>query len=83
MIPYAGNQFPQEYQNTFFIAEHGSWNRDVGIGYRIMNVNVDQNTGATTAYNIFAEGWLQDPTAPSFNYTNWGAWGDCFLMLMR
>lgn len=40
-----------------------------------MNVRVDQSTGATTAYNIFAEGWLQDPHAPSFNFTNWGAWG--------
>ena len=24
---YTGNQFPAEYKNNIFIAEHGSWNR--------------------------------------------------------
>ena len=24
---YTGNQFPAEYKNSIFIAEHGSWNR--------------------------------------------------------
>ena len=25
---YTGSQFPAEYKNNIFIAEHGSWNRD-------------------------------------------------------
>ncbi|HCN89965.1 MAG TPA: sorbosone dehydrogenase, partial [Oxalobacteraceae bacterium] len=32
---YTGRQFPQEYRNQIFIAEHGSWNRSNKIGYRI------------------------------------------------
>ena len=32
---YTGNMFPAEYKNGIFIAEHGSWNRNKKIGYRI------------------------------------------------
>ena len=32
---YTGTQFPAEYQNNIFVAEHGSWNRSKRIGYRI------------------------------------------------
>lgn len=55
---YAGKQFPAEYQNQIFIAEHGSWNRTTPIGYRITRVRLNGNKA--TQYEIFAEGWLQD-----------------------
>lgn len=54
---YTGKQFPAEYQNQVFIAEHGSWNRSKKIGYRIMMVTLDANQKATS-YKPFAEGWL-------------------------
>lgn len=53
---YTGNQFPAEYQNHAFIAEHGSWNRTDPIGYRIMQVKVEN--GKPTQYIPFATGWL-------------------------
>jgi glucose/arabinose dehydrogenase len=43
------------YDENIFIAEHGSWNRDVPIGYRITIVNPN-----TLSYDVFAEGWLSD-----------------------
>jgi len=55
---YTGEQFPGEYKNTIFIAEHGSWNRSVPIGYRVTTVSFDQ-TG-TPQYTVFADGWLHD-----------------------
>ena len=54
---YTADQFPQRYQGDIFIAEHGSWNRDDPIGYRITRVPLDGDT--SKGYEVFAEGWLQ------------------------
>ena len=54
---YTGNLFPKKYRNQIFIAEHGSWNRSVPLGYRIMFVELDGND--VISYKVFAEGWLQ------------------------
>jgi glucose/arabinose dehydrogenase len=59
---YGGAMFPPEYKNTIFIAEHGSWNRDTPIGYRLEVVTLDNNRTAT-GHRVFAEGWLQDGNA--------------------
>lgn len=53
---YQGDQFPERYRGGIFIAEHGSWNRKVPIGYRVMFVPVRDNR--PMAYEVFAEGWL-------------------------
>lgn len=58
---YTGNMFPSDYKNQAFIAEHGSWNRDKRIGYRVSLVKVENNTKATS-YETFASGWLDDET---------------------
>ncbi|MCP4398883.1 MAG: sorbosone dehydrogenase family protein [bacterium] len=60
---YTGSMFPARYKNQIFIAEHGSWNRSVPIGYRIMLVRLQDNV--PVSYEVFAEGWLQKS----------GAWG--------
>jgi len=54
---YTGHQFPQEYRNQIFIAEHGSWNRSNKIGYRITLVKLEG--GKAVSYTPFATGWLQ------------------------
>ncbi|HEV7716696.1 MAG TPA: PQQ-dependent sugar dehydrogenase [Steroidobacteraceae bacterium] len=53
---YTGAQFPAEYKNTAFIAQHGSWNRSTPIGYRIMQVKLDGDRVAS--YEPFLTGWL-------------------------
>ena len=55
---YTGTQFPAEYRNQVFIAEHGSWNRSRRIGYRVTLVRLDEQ-GRAVKYEPFAEGWLQ------------------------
>ncbi|KAK9803090.1 hypothetical protein WJX73_000282 [Symbiochloris irregularis] len=62
---YHGSAFPEEYNGTLFNAQHGSWDRDPPIGYRVMNAGVSSN-GSTTSYSIFAQGWLQP------NGSSWG-----------
>lgn len=54
---YDGAMFPDEYANQIFIAEHGSWNRTTPIGYRLSLVR--HTGGKATAYETFAEGWLE------------------------
>ena len=56
---YRGKMFPAEYRTKIFFAEHGSWNRDDKIGYRVMMVDVDSEGNASN-YEPFVEGWLQD-----------------------
>lgn len=62
---YYGDQFPAEYQDQIFIAEHGSWNRSTKIGYRVTLVRLQGNTAVS--YETFASGWLNDDTQ--------GIWG--------
>lgn len=38
-----GNQFPAQYRNQLFVAEHGSWNRTQKIGYRVSVVTLAGN----------------------------------------
>lgn len=54
---YTGTMFPQEYRDQIFIAEHGSWNRSIPIGYRLTLVRIENNR--VVSYEVFAEGWLQ------------------------
>jgi glucose/arabinose dehydrogenase len=54
---YSGGMFPKKYRQQIFIAEHGSWNRSVPIGYRISLVELDGSRAVR--YSVFAEGWLQ------------------------
>lgn len=58
---YTGAMFPEKYRNQIFIAEHGSWNRSVKIGYRITLVQIEGNRAVK--YQPFAEGWLQGNSA--------------------
>jgi glucose/arabinose dehydrogenase len=60
---YTGSQFPAEYRNNIFIAEHGSWNRSKKTGYRVQRVVVAE--GKVVKQEVFAAGWLQGES-------NWG-----------
>jgi glucose/arabinose dehydrogenase len=71
---YTGDQFPAEYRNQLFIAEHGSWNRSRKIGYRVTLVRVKDNTTATS-YEPFASGWLDESTDKA-----WGRPVDVLVM---
>ncbi len=51
---YNGTSFPAEYRGKLFVAYHGSWNRQVPTGYKIVAVDVANGTVAD-----FATGWLQ------------------------
>ncbi|MBC8339676.1 MAG: PQQ-dependent sugar dehydrogenase [Rhodospirillales bacterium] len=56
---YRGTMFPADTQGDAFVAQHGSWNRSVPDGYRIMRIRFDAKTGKAVKKEIFADGWLQ------------------------
>jgi glucose/arabinose dehydrogenase len=58
---YTGKMFPEKYRNQIFIAEHGSSNRTIPIGYRVTLVRIEN--GHPTDQEVFAEGWLQGDRA--------------------
>ena len=55
---YTGSMFPATYNKQLFIAEHGSWNRDRKIGYRVSLVKIVD--GKSAGYETFASGWLDE-----------------------
>lgn len=69
---YTGNMFPAAYRNQAFIAEHGSWNRDQPLGYRVTLVKIQD--GRALSYETFAEGWLRP------NGKVWGRPADVLVM---
>lgn len=58
---YRGSQFPDEYKSKVIIAEHGSWNRSVPIGYRLMTVDIQGEKAEN--YKEFVTGWLEGEEA--------------------
>ena len=55
---YTGKQFPAEYKDNIFIAEHGSWNRHQYQGANITRVVVDPK-GKHAKQTVFASGWIK------------------------
>jgi glucose/arabinose dehydrogenase len=54
---YTGRQFPPEYHGDLFVAFHGSWNRSVPTGYKVVRVRFKDAQPA--GVEDFATGWLQ------------------------
>ena len=54
--------FPPQYQGGVFIAQHGSWNRTIRIGYRVMHLTLTPE-GAAANYTLFATGWLRNDSS--------------------
>lgn len=55
---YTGQQFPEAYHGDLFIAFHGSWNRTVPTGYKVVRIPLED--GNPDPVQDFAAGWLRD-----------------------
>jgi len=60
---YTGDQFPETYRGNLFVAFHGSWNRSVPTGYKV--VRIPFKNGNLGPVQDFAVGWL-------VNGASWG-----------
>lgn len=60
MTFYTGAMFPEAYEGAIFSAQHGSWNRTVPVGARVMVTRIAED--GTAKSEPFAEGWLNAET---------------------
>jgi len=63
MLFYTGTQFPAEYQGDAFVALHGSLNRKMRTGYKVVRVPI-RDGKATGEYEDFITGWLVNEAKP-------------------
>jgi glucose/arabinose dehydrogenase len=67
---YTGTQFPQRYRNGGFIALHGSWNRSVASGYKV--VFFPMNNGRPGQLEDFMTGFLSNDGEGGEAVARWG-----------
>jgi glucose/arabinose dehydrogenase len=54
---YTGTQFPADYRGDAFMTLHGSWNRSVPTGAKVVRVQVDSVGRRATGVDDFITGW--------------------------
>jgi glucose/arabinose dehydrogenase len=57
LVFYTGNKFPERYKKGVFTAQHGSWNRTVPAGARVLFTPLNDD-GTAGEQEEFAVGWL-------------------------
>jgi glucose/arabinose dehydrogenase len=67
---YTGTQFPQRYRNGGFVALHGSWNRSIASGYRV--VFFPMNNGRPGPIEDFLTGFLASDGSNGSPIAQWG-----------
>ncbi len=59
LVFYTGKMFPPKYQGNAFVAMHGSWNRSVRTGYKVVRIPM-KNGKPEGGYENFITGWVPD-----------------------
>lgn len=54
--------WPEEYKNDLLVALHGSWNRSVPTGYKVVRYHLDKN-GNVLNVSDFLSGWIKGKAA--------------------
>jgi glucose/arabinose dehydrogenase len=57
LVFYTGSMFPKKYQGAIFSTQHGSWNRTVPVGARVMVTYLRDDGHVAGKSEPFAEGW--------------------------
>jgi glucose/arabinose dehydrogenase len=59
LLFYTANMFPVEYRNNIFIAFHGSWNRSIPTGYKVVRIKMDDKGQPPGQPEDFITGWIR------------------------
>lgn len=61
MMFYTGTQFPAEHRASIFAAQHGSWNRSLRTGYKLIRVPLNRSAApASGDYEDFLTGFVTE-----------------------
>jgi glucose/arabinose dehydrogenase len=61
-LAFIPSSWPKEYQNNLLVAFHGSWNRSVATGYKVVRLILDES-GKLIKQEDFISGWLTGSSA--------------------
>ena len=61
MVFYTGRAFPAGYRGDLFMAFHGSWNRSIPTGYKVVRQPLE-GSRPSGPLEDFATGWLDEQT---------------------
>ena len=64
LVFYNASRFPQQYHGLF-VAFHGSWNRSVPTGYKVVFIPLTAQGQVSGPAQDFATGWLQNNNTAS------------------
>jgi glucose/arabinose dehydrogenase len=59
LLFYDGNMFPAEYRGSLFVTVHGSWNRSVPSGYKVVRIKFDDKGEVQGPPEDFITGWIR------------------------
>ena len=59
LVFYNGNLFPAEYRGSLFVTFHGSWNRRLPTGYKVVRVKFNEKGEPEGPPEDFISGWLR------------------------
>lgn len=64
---YEGTMFPPEYRNNIFVAFHGSWNRSMPSGDKVVRIKLDDHGEPVDGAEDFITGWQLSGTSRKVN----------------
>ena len=59
LLFYKGEMFPAEYRGSLFVTFHGSWNRSVPTGYKVVRIKFNDKGEPQGPPEDFISGWLR------------------------
>jgi glucose/arabinose dehydrogenase len=59
LLFYSGEMFPEEYRGSLFVTFHGSWNRNVPTGYKVVRIKFNDKGEPQGPPEDFISGWLR------------------------
>ena len=59
LLFYSGEMFPAEYHGSLFVTFHGSWNRSVPTGYKVVRIRFNDKGEAQGPPEDFISGWIR------------------------
>jgi glucose/arabinose dehydrogenase len=59
LLFYGGEMFPPEYRGSLFVTFHGSWNRSVPTGYKVVRIKFNEKGEPQGPPEDFISGWLR------------------------